>query len=225
VPLPLGAKINSAMKTARIEFRPTGIDSADYKLRSKMHWRHASGTRHLIHRLRALVVISLVTLAVISDASRSVAQEANPAKPPASRLTQENYDRIKDRKDKITEKEVLAIFGQPTSVYATNPQNGDYAMSWKHRTYIRVKTRRERVISVVAAFSPYVKSDTVTLQTFKKIKLGMTEDQVREMLGTPDGAGSVKDAEQYVWEEYIGIDVTFRNEIAIGLAMARPIGQ
>ena len=180
---------------------------------------------HEIQQVRASIMASLVMFAVSTNASKSVAEESSPAKPPPSRLTQQNYDRIKERKDKITEKEVLAILGQPTSYYATSPENGDYGMSWQHRTYISVKTRRQRVTSVKAGFSPYVKSDKVTLQTFKKMKLGMTEDQIEEMLGTPDGAGSVKSEEQFVWEEYIGIGVIFRDEIAIGVSMARPIGQ
>jgi len=181
------------------------------------------------HATRKQVLIgalfATMTLAVMVSNPVAADSTAAPQRTPPSLLTRDNFERIKARKDEITETEVLKILGQPTSIYKTSPANGDYTMSWQHRTYIQIKTKRGRVHSITGGFSPHVPSKRINLETFKKIKLGTTEDDVRKMLGAPDAAGSTKDGEEFVWEDVIAITVTFKDEIAVGLLMITPVAE
>ena len=131
---------------------------------------------------RLVAVALLGGLAVIWMFANSFATAQVPADNlPPSRITKENFDRIAARKGTMTEDEVVAMLGPPTLIRSDAALNRDYNIVWEHRTFIELELRNDRVCHITGAFSPYVTSEVATPENFKKLSIGMSEDDVRRL--------------------------------------------
>lgn len=180
--------------------------------------------------MQRVAVTLLAVCASIATLPQAIAADrATTTELPPSQITQQNYDRINARKNEITEQEVIALLGPPNLIRRRASRDHDYVMIWEHRTFIEVELKNDRVHTISAGFSPYVPSKSVTFGNFKALRPGMTEDDVREILGTPTGADSSlgprssDDAEVTAWEAIHAISLELKDEKVVGLLMVRSI--
>ena len=180
-------------------------------------------------RLIAATLLGVVAVAVLGAIAGSTSTAKEPsAKLPPSRITKENYDRIAARKATITEADVIAILGPPTLIRRDGASNPDYNIVWEHRTLIEMQIKNGRVHKIAGAFSPYVASQVATPDNFKKVSIGMSEEDVREILGAPGAADCVLhpsftgDGDVLGWGDVRLISLDFKNGKVANMVMVTP---
>jgi hypothetical protein len=178
-------------------------------------------------RLIAATLLPVVAVVGTIAGTTSTAEEP-PAKLPPSRITKENYDRIAARKGTITEGDVVAILGPPTLFRRDGSSNRDFNIVWEHRTFIEIQLKNDRVRNITGAFSPYVTSKVATPDNLKKLSTGMSEDDVRKILGAPGAADCVLrpsftgDGHILGWGDVRLISLDFKNGKVTNMAMFTP---
>src|SRR5262249_19236649 len=128
-----------------------------------------------------------------------------------SRLTADNFAKVKAGSGKLTEAEVVALLGPASRVRL--PADGVVEMAWEEVTAIRVEFAGGKASELTGRVSEHLPSKTLNLGNLKRLKRGMTEKEVRAVLGPPGEGGSVRGTEAIyrTWQKYNRITVQFRD--------------
>jgi hypothetical protein len=148
---------------------------------------------------------------LLSGLSAFDARSADDPKGTRSRLTAGNVEKIKSGKGKMTEAEVVAILGPASRVAVPANVDVDLEMIWEEKALIRVKFKEGKASDLEGQFSEHLRSKTINLESFKKLKRGMTEKDVDKVLGAANAGSSPERGVQYrTWEKFNLVKVQFK---------------
>ena len=99
----------------------------------------------------------------------------------ASRVTEENYKKIEASKGKWSEEDVIGLLGRPDRFRMQG--KGILEMVWEDVNRVRVEFIKGKAEFFWGEFSQKLPSKTVTLENFKKLRSGMTVEDVKKVFG------------------------------------------
>ncbi len=115
----------------------------------------------------------------------SCAQCAEP------KLTKELGEKVRSGSGTLTEDEVIKLVPGPVKVAL---EGADRTLSWEELTFIELSYVNDKVVSAKAEFNDTVDAKRVTIDKFKQIKIGMTPQEVDQVLGSPNSLSGTRDA-------------------------------
>jgi len=111
------------------------------------------------------------------------------------KLTKELGEKVRSGIDKLTAQDVLKLV--PGSVAISSNKGGfvdaDLILTWEEATKFDVVLINGKVASISATFNDAFASKSLTLEKFNQLKEGMTQDEVEQVLGKPNGVSSTTD--------------------------------
>lgn len=107
-----------------------------------------------------------------------------PAGERSTSITEENYDKIKAASGKWTEADVIALLG-PAQRFRIAGKGG-VDLIWEDVSRIRVEFVKNKAAFIWGEFAKNIPSKTLNLENLRKLREGMTEKEVKSILG-PDG--------------------------------------
>lgn len=132
-------------------------------------------------------------------------------------LSAEDADWVKKGNGKLTEADVIARFGPADEMRSPEAPRvigdavvttvADYVLVWRDRTLIRVKFIKDEAVEYSASFSDRLPHKKATRESFKKIKLGLSSNEVEQLLGTSD----VETKEWWYWGGHRTLTVTIKS--------------
>jgi hypothetical protein len=139
-----------------------------------------------------------------------------------SKLTAKNFEKVKSGKGKLTEAEVVAILGPATRVAKPEDVDVDLEMIWEEKARIWIKFKDDKARGLQGQFSEHLKSKTINLESFKKLKKGMSEKEVEKVIGPANEGSSPGDGVTYrTWEKLNHIKVQFKDGKVSGYLQMR----
>jgi hypothetical protein len=132
---------------------------------------------------------------------------APPGDAPPPRVTQENFDRIKEGKGKLTEAEVEALLGPAAEVRVLDECRLEEV--WVEEAVIRVEFKDGKAAQLVGRFSDRLRSATINRDVLKKLRRGMSEADVQKALGPADEGSASEGGAVRVWRSARQITVQF----------------
>jgi hypothetical protein len=180
--------------------------------------------------LLALLMMSLglpASAAGTSDGRRgeSAGQPAR-AKPDRGpgKLTPGNFAKVKDGKGKLTEADVVAVLGPATRFAKPGDVDVDLEMIWEEKARIRIKFKDGKASDFEGQFSEHLKSKAINLESFKKLKKGMSAKEVEKLIGPANEFSSPGGGIQYrTWEKFNLITVQFKEGKVSGALQMRSL--
>jgi hypothetical protein len=128
-----------------------------------------------------------------------------------SRLTAGNVEKIKNGKGKMTEAEVVAILGPASRVAVPENVDVELEMIWEEKAQIRIKFKKGKASDLEGQFSEHLRSKTINLERFKKLKKGITEKEAEKVLGPANVGSSPERGIRYLtWEKFNLVKVQFK---------------
>jgi len=91
---------------------------------------------------------------------------------------------------KLTEGEVVKLLGRPAGVKRPGDTGSELRMHWEYGTYIFATFKDGKLAEVTGAFSENLPVERINLANLKRLRVGMTEAEVVDVLGP--GNGTVK---------------------------------
>ncbi len=116
---------------------------------------------------------------------------------------------------KLTEADVVKLLGHPTVVKRPGDAGSELRMQWEYATYIFATFTDAKLSEMTGAFSENLPVDRVILSNFKRLRVGMTEPAVIEILGAGNGIAKIGGTAIRSWGRTAGLSVSFN---AKGLA-------
>ena len=160
----------------------------------------------------------LVSLAT-AEPTKKPADAARPA------LTDELKTWVSDGQGKLTEDAVIAKLGLPD--FVENPIDpdskfnpvADITMVWQDVSLIEVVFKDGKAKQISARFSPHLKPENVTLANFRKLKTGVDQSKVKELLGMEDSKTELtKGTARYEWAAKRILKINFKDGKVTGVA-------
>jgi len=141
-----------------------------------------------------------------------------------SKLTAKNFEKVKSGKGKLTEAEVVAILGPATRVAKPGDVDVDLEMIWEEKARIWIKFKDDKARDLEGQFSEHLKSKTINLESFKKLKKGMSEKEVEKVIGPANEGSSPGTGITYrTWEKFNLVKVQFKGGKVSGYLHMRSI--
>jgi hypothetical protein len=128
--------------------------------------------------------------------------------------------KLKDGTFKLTEAEVVKLLGPPAGVRRPGDAGSDLRMHWEYATYIFATFKDGKVSEVTGAFSDNLPVERVSLANFHRLRVGMTEPGVVEVLGEGNGTAKVGTTTVRSWGRTARLWVSFN---AKGLAFGEGV--
>jgi hypothetical protein len=148
---------------------------------------------------------------------------AKPDRAPA-KLTSGNFAKVKDGKGKWAEADVVALLGPATRFAKPGDVDAELEMIWEERARIRGTFKGGKANDFEGWFSEHLKSNTINLANFKKLRKGMSAKEVEKVLGPANELSSPRVGTQYrTWEKFNLIKVQFKEGKVSGALQMRSI--
>ena len=116
---------------------------------------------------------------------------------------------------KLTEADVLKLLGRPAGVKLPGDAGSELRMHWEYATYVFATFKDGKLSEVTGAFSENLPVERVSLANFKRLRVGMTEPEVVDILGEGNGAAKAGGTTIRSWGRTAELSVSFN---AKGLA-------
>jgi len=112
---------------------------------------------------------------------------------------------------KLKEADVLDLLGPPEGL---KRQAGlaDLQMNWAYATNIYATFKDGKLTDLTGAFSERLPIERITPANFKRLRLGMTEQEVVAVLGKGNGTSRVGDTVTRPWGRYCRLRVSLRKD-------------
>jgi hypothetical protein len=128
----------------------------------------------------------------------------NDAKPLPAEKSQlltvaELNEKLKAGIFKLTEADVVKLLGRPAWMTRPGDADSELRMHWKYGTYIFATFKDGKLSEVTGSFSEQLPVERITLENFKRLRVGMTEPQVVEMLGQSNSTTKVDATGTRAW--------------------------
>jgi hypothetical protein len=89
---------------------------------------------------------------------------------------------------KLTEEEVVKLVGKPAGVKRPGDAGSELQMHWEYGTYIFATFKDGKLSEVTGAFSENLPVERVTLANVKRLRVGMSEAEVVDVLRDSNGS-------------------------------------
>jgi hypothetical protein len=107
---------------------------------------------------------------------------------------------------------VVALLGPASRVAVPANVHVDLEMIWEEQALIRIKFKDGKASDLEGQFSEYLRSKTINLKHFKKLKRGMTEKEAEQVLGPANAGSSPQTGIRYrTWEKVNYVKVQFKD--------------
>jgi hypothetical protein len=132
-----------------------------------------------------------------------------------TKLGKEALQKVKAGKGSLTAAEVQKVLGAPYAVQKPGSSGADFHMIWEEAARIQVvlDAEKDKALSFSGSFSDQVSSKVVTVENLLKLRVGMTEKEVTDVLGGPT-EGEVERGTRnciLVWERSRRVTVSFKD--------------
>src|SRR5262245_49414813 len=119
------------------------------------------------------------------DAKRTLPEKDQPAS------VADLKAKLKAGTFKLTEEEVVKLMGRPAGVKRPGDAGSELQMHWEYATAIFATFKDGKLSEVTGAFSENLPVERVTLANFKRLRVGMNEPAVVDVLGESNGTAKV----------------------------------
>jgi hypothetical protein len=167
--------------------------------------------RYTFLTLSAILASAFVTLSWPVRAAEGDDKPPAPGKSSALAV-EEGVKALKTGIFKLKEAEVLSLFGPPTSVKRAGAPAADLELQWKYSTHIFGTFKDGKLFEVSGAFSEQLPVERITFANFKRLRLGMAEGEVVEILGKGNGTTKVDGAVTRSWGTAAELQVSLSRE-------------
>lgn len=138
-----------------------------------------------------------------------------------SKLGKEALEKVEAGKGSLTASEVQKVLGAPQAVQKPGASGGDFEMVWEEAARVQVvlDAEEDKALSFSGSFSDRVSSKVVTVENLLKLRVGMTEKEVKEVLGGPTG-GRIEPSTRNrirIWERSRRVTVSFKDGKVAGM--------
>jgi hypothetical protein len=124
-------------------------------------------------------------------------------------------EKLKAGTFKLTEAEVVRLLGRPAGVKRPGDAGSDLRMHWEYATHISATFRDGKLGEVSGSFSENLPVERVSMANFKRLRVGMTEQEVVGVLGEANSVAKVGTTTTRSWGRTARLWVSFN---AKGLA-------
>jgi hypothetical protein len=84
---------------------------------------------------------------------------------------------------KLAEADLVTLLGRPSGLKRPGDAGSDLQMRWEYATAISAIFKDGKLSEVTGSFSEHLPVERITVDNFKRLRVGMTEGQVVELLG------------------------------------------
>jgi hypothetical protein len=84
---------------------------------------------------------------------------------------------------KFGQDDVLKLAGSPAEMKMPGPDGALALWTWNYDTHIVATFKDDKLSGITGCFSPYLHVDGLTVDNFKRLRVGMTEQEVIDVLG------------------------------------------
>jgi hypothetical protein len=116
---------------------------------------------------------------------------------------------------KLTEADVVKLLGRPAGVKRPGDAGSELRMHWEYATFIFATFKDGKLTEVTGAFSENLPVERVSLANFKRLRVGMTEPAIVDLLGEGNATAKVGATTLRSWGRTARLWVSFN---AKGLA-------
>jgi hypothetical protein len=144
----------------------------------------------------------------------SGASEEKPSSPGKAAVlsAEEVFKKLKQGLLKLKEAEVLVLLGPPDRVKHPGTQGFDLQMEWKYSTHVYATFKDGELAEVTGSFSERLPVERLTLANFKRLRVGMTERDVTDLLGKSNGTANVDGVLTHSWGTSAELQVSLSKE-------------
>ena len=114
--------------------------------------------------------------------------------------------------------DVLKLIGMPTEMKKPGPDGALDQWTWNYDTHIVATFKDDKLSGITGCFSPHLHVDRLTVDNFKRLRVGMTEQEVIDVLGKKSSRARVGATLLLSWGKTAQLTVTFN---AKGLLLAQ----
>jgi hypothetical protein len=168
--------------------------------------------------MSALRTTSICVLLVTSLARAADPPQPEPASPT---INQTNFNKIKAGKGTMSEDDVIALLGKPTAEPSTTGQIT--TQTWTEKTHITAILKDKKTIDLKSQFLPHLKSKRVTKENFGKLSKGMTEAELKAILGPYNQLNNRDDLTTLSWYRMNSFEIQFNDGKVEGWAWLRSV--
>jgi len=143
---------------------------------------HAALAKRRVFQAIAFAVLALA-LPWLYAGERRDGPKSSPAAKTQPFTVAELVEKLRAGIFKLTEADVLKLLGRPSGLKRPGDAGSDLRMRWEHATAISAIFKEGKLSEVTGSFSEHLPVERITLDNFKRLRVGMTEAQVVEMLG------------------------------------------
>lgn len=159
----------------------------------------------------AFIILCTSSLKGADGEGKKEEKEAAPDK--SSVLTvEESVKKLKAGILKIKEAEVLSLLGTPTKVKHPGTADFDLQMNWEYSTHIYSIFKEGKLVEVTGAFSKRLPVERITFDNFKRLRVGMSEEEVVELLGEAKGTTKKETTSTRSWGSMAQLQVSFSKD-------------
>jgi hypothetical protein len=159
---------------------------------------HATFPQGRVHLLSAFAVLALA-LPLLSAGERRDDAKHRPAEKSQPLTVAELEKKLQAGIFKVTEADVLKLLGRPAALERPGDAGSDLKMRWEYATHIFATFKDGKLREVTGSFSEQLPVERITLEHFKRLRVGMTEPQVVEMLGKSNSTNKVDATVTRAW--------------------------
>ena len=110
---------------------------------------------------------------------------------------------------KLKEDEVVKLVGRPAEVKRPGDVGSELQLRWEYATYIYANFKDGKLSEVTGAFSENLPVEKVSLANFKRLRVGMSDPEVVNILGEGNGIAKVGATAIRSWGETARLWVSF----------------
>jgi hypothetical protein len=128
---------------------------------------------------------------------------------PKEEAFEQKFEKLKAGILKLKEADVVALFGPAGELTRPGHLDSDLQMQWDYSTRIWVTFQDGKVREVTGAFSDHLPVPRVTPAQFRRLRVGMAEKEVLDVLGESNGKEAVGNTVRRAWGRFATLRVSF----------------
>ena len=167
---------------------------------------------HDRHLPRAFFAVFVLALPGLLAADRSEDPTRTPPQKVQPLTVAELEQKLKVGVFKLTESDVIDLLGRPAAVKRPGDAGSDLQMRWEYGTFIFATFADGKLTELSGGFSESLPIDRVNLSNFKRLRVGMIEPQVVEILGKSNATAKVGSGVIRSWGQTAALWVSFNDK-------------
>jgi hypothetical protein len=146
-----------------------------------------------------------------------------------SKLGKDAVEKVTAGQGSLTAADVQKMLGVPQTIHKPGTSGADFDMVWEEAARIQVvlDAEEDKALSFSGSFSDQVSSKTVTVENLLKLRVGMTQKEITDLLGGPTG-GRIEPQTRNrirVWDRSRRLTVSFKDGKVSGVVTSDSTGK